>query len=86
VQRQTTTLRVLKDRNTGRGTGATLQLRYDRDSGHLNEVDGDGEFAFKDETDKAQHKTPSPKKPKVKSAARSSPGKTEKARSRSRDF
>lgn len=64
VLRQTTTLRVLKDRNTGRGTGATLQLRYDRDSGHLNEVDGDGDFAFKDETDTAQHKTPPQTKPK----------------------
>lgn len=67
IQRQTTTLRVLKDRNTGRATGATLQLLYDRETGHLNEVSEAGEFALKDETAAEQHKTPTGKKnPKTK--------------------
>jgi len=33
--KKTTTFRVLKDRNTGRATGATLGLTYDRDVGRL---------------------------------------------------
>ena len=36
-ERQTTTLRVLKDRNTGRATGHTILLGYDRDTGRLFE-------------------------------------------------
>lgn len=34
-EQKTTTFRVLKDRNTGRATGATLGLTYDRDVGRL---------------------------------------------------
>ncbi|WP_199851923.1 toprim domain-containing protein [Variovorax sp. PMC12] len=37
--KQTTTFRVLKDRNTGRATGATLGLTYDRDVGRLLPAD-----------------------------------------------
>lgn len=39
VERSTTTLRCLKDRVTGAGTGQTLQLRYDRPTGLLIPVD-----------------------------------------------
>jgi twinkle protein len=35
-----TTFRVLKDRYTGRSTGATFFLRYDQNSGMLEETDG----------------------------------------------
>jgi twinkle protein len=34
-ERAVTTFRVLKDRNTGRGTGETLGLTYERDTGRL---------------------------------------------------
>lgn len=37
-ERSTTTLRVLKDRRTGRGTGTTLDLRYNYDTGRLSEA------------------------------------------------
>jgi twinkle protein len=33
VERTTTTFRVLKDRYTGRATGATFPLSYERDTG-----------------------------------------------------
>lgn len=36
-ERATTTLRVLKDRRTGRGTGTTLSLTYNYDTGRLSE-------------------------------------------------
>ena len=39
VERSTTTLRCLKDRVTGAGTGQTMQLRYDRPTGLLVPVD-----------------------------------------------
>lgn len=37
-ERSTTTFRVLKDRYTGNSTGATLRLRYDRETGMLSVV------------------------------------------------
>lgn len=40
-ERNTTTLRVLKDRNTGLATGTTFQLRYDHDTGRWGEIDED---------------------------------------------
>ena len=41
VRRCTTTVRVLKDRYTGRATGECFFIRYDRDTGMLNEVSAD---------------------------------------------
>lgn len=51
-----TTFRVLKDRYTGRATGATFFLRYDQSTGMLEETDGvDGSmFAEKTETNQKQ--------------------------------
>lgn len=40
-ERNTTTLRVLKDRNTGLATGTTFQLRYDHKTGRWGELDAD---------------------------------------------
>jgi twinkle protein len=46
-----TTFRVLKDRYTGRATGATFFLRYDQSTGMLEETDGvDGAALFTDES------------------------------------
>lgn len=39
VERSTTTFRILKDRYTGRASGETFFLRYNKDTGHLYEVD-----------------------------------------------
>jgi DNA helicase/primase-like protein/Toprim domain-containing protein/DnaB helicase-like protein len=39
LMRITTTIRCLKDRYTGRGTGATFYVRYDQETGRLNPVD-----------------------------------------------
>lgn len=39
AERSTTTLRVLKDRNTGNSTGEVLYLGYDRDTGRLSETE-----------------------------------------------
>lgn len=39
TERSITTLRCLKDRNTGAGTGKTMQVTYDYDTGLLNAVD-----------------------------------------------
>lgn len=49
--RQTTTLRVLKDRNTGQATGKCLYLRYDADTGLLHPTEAPS--PFKDETGSA---------------------------------
>jgi twinkle protein len=38
-ERSTTTLRCLKDRVTGRGTGKTIGLRYSQETGLLSETD-----------------------------------------------
>ena len=54
VVRQTTTLRVLKDRYTGQATGSTFYLGYEADTGRLFEtVAPESQEAqhFKDETD-----------------------------------
>lgn len=40
-ERNTTTLRVLKDRNTGLATGTTFKLRYDHNTGRWKEIDED---------------------------------------------
>lgn len=40
-ERNTTTLRVLKDRNTGLATGTTFKLRYDHNTGRWGEIDED---------------------------------------------
>lgn len=56
--RQTTTFRVLKDRNTGRATGATLQLRYDPTSGKLNQLADTEDAPF----EPAEEETPQKKK------------------------
>ena len=40
-ERNTTTLRVLKDRNTGLATGVTFQLKYDHTTGRWMELDED---------------------------------------------
>ena len=40
-ERNTTTLRVLKDRNTGLATGTTFKLRYDHTTGRWGEIDED---------------------------------------------
>lgn len=40
-ERNTTTLRVLKDRNTGLATGTTFKLKYDHETGRWNELDMD---------------------------------------------
>jgi twinkle protein len=43
-ERITTTVRFLKDRNTGQATGRTVDLRYDEPTGMLNEIDAASEF------------------------------------------
>jgi len=48
AERCKTTFRILKDRYTGRSTGSTFGLTYDRTTGRLNEDVGGG--GFKDET------------------------------------
>ncbi len=54
VERQTTAVRVLKERLTGRGVGEVSYTLYDRETGMLKEVDGppksSGGFGFVDET------------------------------------
>lgn len=48
-ERSVTTLRCLKDRNTGAGTGKTMGLRYDHNTGLLRDAD-DSPFAGSDTT------------------------------------
>jgi len=50
VVRQTTTLRILKDRYTGQATGETIFLKYDRDTGLLAVTEAPASSPFKDET------------------------------------
>lgn len=52
AERAVTTFRVLKDRNTGRATGETLGLTYDRDTGRLlpHELTTESAPAFSDRT------------------------------------
>lgn len=40
-ERNTTTCRVLKDRNTGIGTGVTFKLKYNHETGRWGEIDED---------------------------------------------
>lgn len=49
-----TTFRVLKDRNTGRATGAKLGLTYDRDVGRLVPAESPEDSPFKPETGKPE--------------------------------
>jgi twinkle protein len=51
-----TTFRVLKDRYTGRSTGATFFLRYDHASGMLEETDGVEPGVFGDESKETNQK------------------------------
>ena len=54
--RQTTTLRVLKDRYTGQATGEVIYLKYDTDTGMLSVTDKhDKPSPFKDETKSGQN-------------------------------
>lgn len=58
VERQTTTFRVLKDRYTGRATGESFYLGYERETGLLFETEkpdggGGSSHGFKDETIRA---------------------------------
>lgn len=46
AERHITTFRILKDRNTGRATGETLLLTYDRDTGHLIPCEAPSESPF----------------------------------------
>ncbi len=52
TSRQTTTLRVLKDRYTGQATGHTFYLGYDGDTGVLSQIEGNPfeDSTFNDET------------------------------------
>lgn len=51
LERGVTTLRVLKDRYTGRSTGETITLSYNSETGLLSESDGvASQFGLKDET------------------------------------
>lgn len=47
--RHTTTLRCLKDRYTGLAAGQTIQIRYDKDTGKLYELDSKDEIDISDE-------------------------------------
>jgi twinkle protein len=44
-----TTLRVLKERESGDATGFTLGLAYDRETGLFNETDLENEYGFETE-------------------------------------
>lgn len=51
-ERQTTTLRILKDRYTGQATGKTILLGYDSETGRLFEKEGQAEdYGFDDTTE-----------------------------------
>lgn len=51
VARRTTTFRIVKDRYTGQATGETFLIRYDQDTGMLDEVTFENEASgFVDET------------------------------------
>lgn len=52
LERQTTTLRILKDRYTGQATGKTILLGYDSETGRLFEKEGQaGDYGFDDTTE-----------------------------------
>lgn len=50
AMRHTTTLRVLKDRNTGQATGKVLYLRYEAETGLLHPVKLDDSSPFSDQS------------------------------------
>lgn len=55
-ERQTTTLRILKDRYTGQATGEVIYLKYDTDTGLLRVTDKPaGKNPFRDETKSGQN-------------------------------
>lgn len=56
IVRQTTTLRILKDRYTGQATGEVIYLAYDKDTGLLSVTTAptEGSHGFKDETQPGQ--------------------------------
>ncbi|MFA7168907.1 MAG: DnaB-like helicase C-terminal domain-containing protein [Sphaerochaetaceae bacterium] len=59
IERQTTTLRILKDRYTGQATGKTLLLGYDSETGRLFEKGGQaGDYGFDDSTELKEDDTP----------------------------
>lgn len=45
-ERHTTTLRCLKDRYTGLATGQTVKIKYNKDTGKLQEIDSDNTDVF----------------------------------------
>jgi twinkle protein len=59
VERQTTTLRVLKDRYTGQATGKTILLGYDSETGRLFEKEGQaGDYGFDAQPEQKEEDTP----------------------------
>lgn len=57
-ERQTTTLRILKDRYTGQATGKTILLGYDSDTGRLFEKEEEAEdYGFDDTTELKEDNT-----------------------------
>lgn len=57
-ERQTTTLRILKDRYTGQATGKTILLGYDSETGRLFEKEGQAEdYGFDDTTELKEDNT-----------------------------
>jgi len=60
IERNTTTLRVLKDRYTGQSNGKTLHYLYTHETGRLNPVSASGEVGspFTDETSTASAEPP----------------------------
>jgi twinkle protein len=59
TERCTTTVRVLKERLTGRGVGECFYLRYDRETGRLHESGPPDKAAlFRDETEQANQQAP----------------------------
>lgn len=57
-ERQTTTLRILKDRYTGQATGKTILLGYDSETGRLFEKEEEAEdYGFDDTTELKEDNT-----------------------------
>ena len=50
-ERNITTVRIGKDRNTGEATGQTFQLRYSHETGRITEFEGESEDPFDDSED-----------------------------------
>lgn len=60
TERQTTKLRILKDRLTGQSTGNVIELGYDVEAGRLHEKDG-AQWAFSDATTEATNGNADPR-------------------------